>query len=603
MVAQFTAKLNNPRWISIKKFAAPLAAAIVLLGLLNYGLYGRLAPKATFVPYQYPYQQDFSTTDIQSWIKFGGNWLINNGQLTQDKTSLDSASIYIPFSVSEKDGYTAQILLGLKETGGSLSFNAQYPGLEQNRHTVQLIPRDSQWQMVYGYFQKGSQIYEQGAIPLGIKADQPLNAKLTVAITNDRYALTLDDKLLVSNVPLVYKGGLMGLNSLDGAAQFDEFSVTQISSLASVPTPQSALQPTPITVVDDNVVIYTSQFAGNLEDSGWKPFSGDWTFENGKLIQRQLDGYDFGIVNDQTFQNYQVEVNFRHQQGNSAGMLFNLPQRESKNGGQLVRYTDDGKGLFWGYFDAQGAFTGQGYINTAPPAQDSHVLTVQSLPDTYSIILDGNTVAQDIPLNSRQGFIGLTTSQSVGEFASVSISNLGSSTAIGTKPIDLLANSQTVNGQWEYNPDGIQQTETEAADYVTGIGVLAEQYVIESDITLPTEITDAGGGVIFHMPARDTLAGAYMLRFGNGGKILFWGRYDDKGVFIGQGSVDVNLEPGEPHHLAVVVKTNSFDIQVDNKTIVPDVPLEQKSGWLGLISFRGPVIFSHLRMTLGASQP
>lgn len=605
MVAQVATKLSHPRLIPVRKVLVPMIVALVLLVLLNYGLYGRLAPKQAFVPYSPPYIQDFSGVDIQSWIKFGGDWQIADGQLAQNKTPLDSASIYVPFSVAEKDTYTAGVGFKLQQTGASLTFNAQYPGLEQSRHAVQLVPRDGKWQMVYGYFQKGSQIREQGVIPLGIAADKPLNTKLTVKVSSDRYALTVDDKLLVSNVPLVYKGGLVGVNSLGGTAQFDDFSVVQVDAPANAvqATPNaSSATAQPTVVANNNDVIYSSQFTGNLADSGWKAFSGDWVFDAGKLVQQQLDGYDFSIVNDKTHQNYQVAVTFLHRQGNSAGMMFNLPQRESKNGGQLVRYTDDGKGIFWGYFDAQGVFTGQGYADTPPPAQDVHTLLIQSRPETYSINLDGKLIADNVPLNSRQGYIGLTTSQTVGEFDTVTVSNIGSGTADAAKPVDLLANSQAVTGQWIHNADGVQQAQTEAADYVTGIGVLAEQYILESDITLPTDPADAGGGFIFHMTTRDALPGAYMLRLGNGGKILFWGRYDAKGVFAGQGSIDVNLEAGKAHHLTVTVKAKTFDIAVDGNTVTRDLPLEQTSGWLGLISFRGPVVFSHLHLTLGVSQ-
>jgi hypothetical protein len=366
------------------------------------------------------------------------------------------------------------------------------------------------------------------------------------------------------------------------------------------PTPKVA-DPTPAA----EGIRYSSEFTGTLADSGWKAFAGDWVFQDGHLLQRQIEGFDLGIVYSQSVQNFRYVTNFRLDQGLSAGVFFNLPQIDSKNGGHMVRYSDDGTGVFWGYFDGQGVFNGQGFAGTGTPGNGLHILEIQSAANTYSIALDGTLLGENIPLQSTQGYVGLTTSQSAATFEQVEILDLGTATGTAEQTAEatanLLANSTAISGEWVREANGIRQNLTEATDYFTGIGVLAEEYVVEVDVNLPTEFPDSGGGLLFHAPERDALPGAYMVRFGEGGKILFWGHYDAQGIFQGQGSVETNLKAGEAHHLTLIVRKGTFDVLVDSNPIIGDLPLDQPSGWIGLISYRGPVVFSNLRLMLGGS--
>ncbi|MBK8051579.1 MAG: hypothetical protein IPK16_33515 [Anaerolineales bacterium] len=600
-------KRSNHRWLT--RYVIPLLAAAVVLGIFNVALYSRLSPSRPFAIYALPFSDDFAQDSIGQWFKFDGEWKVSEGGLIQANPDAQKAGIYLPLWLDQGQPYQAQARLVLENssTPAGMSFNAQYPSVQQKRHFVEIAAVDGKWQVNCGYTQ-GSESKSQAVVPLELPVDQPLDARLRVDVGKESYSVALDDKVLVRDVPLQYQGGLVGLNATGAPVRFDDLAVTGLGEAAPAKPqvdPQQAQ-----TLPDKAGVLYTSDFTGDIAASGWVPMSGDWVFRDGALVQQQPNEFDRNISYNQPFESYRMTVKFRINQGTGAGLLFNMPDPTSKKGAHMVRYADDGSGVFWGYFDKDGAFTGQGFKGASAPGTDSHVLEVISGVDTYAILLDGQQLADQVPLVSQRGYPGLTTSESVASFQQVKISSMNSTeTALvgdqNAAPVtdaqasNLLANTQTLSGEWVKEGATIRQQATEATDYVTGIGVLAEQYTLSAKIELPKDVADGGGGVIFHMPKRDDSKGAYMVRFGDGGKQLFWGRYSQAGEFQGIGSAPLETETGQPHQLTLVVKKGAFDVLVDGEQITADAPLDANSGWIGLTSFRGPTVFSDLQMTLG----
>ena len=121
------------------------------------------------------------------------------------------------------------------------------------------------------------------------------------------------------------------------------------------------------------------------------------------------------------------------------------------------------------------------------------------------------------------------------------------------------------------------------------------------DILLPNaqDYPEAGAGVIFHMAERDNPASGYMARFGRAGTEIFWGAYDENGVFTGQGGSPLEDPGNTARTLTLIVRQESYDILVNGTPIVTDLPHVQPGGWLGLISYGGPVTFSNFQLSLG----
>lgn len=361
----------------------------------------------------------------------------------------------------------------------------------------------------------------------------------------------------------------------------------------------------------------SAAFVNGSAPSEWTTLAGDWQVIDNAYVQTQREGFDRITLHSGEFANYVLRVRFKLLEGTGAGVLLNVPDAGSKNGGHLVRFTDDGAGLFWGRFDEAGAFTGQGYAATGGPGTDWHVLEVFSGAGSYAIHLNGVALAQDVPLLSTAGHIGLTTSQSTAAFAAVDVFDLAAGAAVvavptvapEAPPAEDLASSglefSTINGDWVQEGGVIRQENSTATDFSLGTGVSAENYTLETAITLPADpdLADAGGGILFHMQTRDSKEGAQMVRFVNGGKGLTWGYFDVDGGFTGQGYVDLNLPPGEPQRLALSVRGDQFDVLINGEPVVQEVPTAAQSGWIGLISYRGPVTFAEVKLAVGSVVP
>jgi hypothetical protein len=157
-------------------------------------------------------------------------------------------------------------------------------------------------------------------------------------------------------------------------------------------------------------------------EANWRVLAGDWTLEEAAFVQRDRSGYDRALEHRDSFvPPYKIRTRFRHLSGSGAGVLFGLPDAElGLNAGrgdtQMVRYADDGRSLLWGFFDARGAFIGQGYAPTPAPGNTWHELEVQVEKDSYSVALDGQALQAGIPVKRAAGRIALQTSLSSAAF-------------------------------------------------------------------------------------------------------------------------------------------------------------------------------------------
>ena len=380
----------------------------------------------------------------------------------------------------------------------------------------------------------------------------------------------------------------------------------------------------PAAVIDGASLLLSDTFSGGEGDSPWHAFSGQWVIENNTMVQKQPEGFDHGTVRDGVFLNYSYAVTVQQLEGVGAGVIFNLPAVGTKNGGHLVRFTDDGSGVFWGSFDEQGELTGQGYAATAAPGTTPHRLEILSGPTTYAIKLDGALIAQSIPLVSKSGHIGLIASQTVATYSDVQIYGLTGDPAALSAPAVITETAVTtptdaadgliggngvafavISGDWTQQGTVISQNYMTATDFLAGTGVMAERYLLNATIlmTFTPTLTDAGAGIVFHMPERDNKAGAQMVRFVEAGKGLSWGHFDEAGAFVGEGYSSLNLPPDEPHKLTLAARGDTFDILVNDEPIVQNLRAQNTGGFIGLTSFRGPNQFSDVALQLGSVVP
>lgn len=607
----------------------PLGLAGLVLIVLNWGLYTRLAAKpAAPTTFALPFAATFDDGKLPAdFSSLGGTWEVRDQTLVQMNTTGFDLGILLPVTIPADQSYlvsTRMRFLGGK-FGGGIMFNAQSP-TRQKSHLARVNVDGGKLWLVYGYFGDDSNFVGQGSTPLGISPEDANWHDFAIQVSEAdpaHYVVLIDGKTITDSIKTVYSGGKIGVVSSTSQVAFDDIRIEKLEpqtiAVATTATPAiSDAAPSPTEPNQGNLsLIWQETFAANQGDSQWKAIRGTWVAETGAFVQTQQDGYDFAAIYQKaTSAPYQLTVKLAHRAKVGGGLLFNLSTADSTAGATMVRYIDDV--IAWGYFDATGNFVGQGSAPVPAPGTALHALTVVNQGATYTLSLDGQILATDVSINNPGGnYIALTSSQSVVAFTGVSlfgISNAPANTPVATAAPIVATQDATqsaaaaltvraINGSWQDKGQTITQTEREPVDYLAGVGVLAERFTLSADILLPDDLPDAGGGLLIQMQGADDLSQASMVRFANGGKELFWGSFDATRTFKGQGSVPLNLTGKQAHRLTLLVRSNSFDIVVDETTVATNIPLTPRQGWIGLISFRGAVTFSNLQLQVGEPAP
>ena len=370
---------------------------------LFFALYGD-----TLMPLILPYLETFTNTQRLDYRQFGGRWLVQEQALVQDNATEADVFAVIPLELPPAQTYQFGAAMKVLEgaNGAGLTFNMQHKDDLRQSHLVRFGANDGNPYLVFGYFDENDTFVEQGSQPA---IDLTQGATLRVLVQDDTYTLLLNDEIQQAQIPLHYQGGHVGLMTWFSRAVFDDVVIT--ADVAAT-TALTSTAPT---------ILLTQDFAAGVDQSQWQPLNGDWQFTKDALVQQKEEGFDYAISHAARFDQFVLRVRFRHEAGTAGGgVLFNRPDNETAKRGHLVRY-DQGKTLIWGYFDEQGEFVTQGYSAVDPPGDQAHTVQIFSDGDTYAILLDEIVVAQDLPLISKTGHIGLTASQSVVAFERVEV--------------------------------------------------------------------------------------------------------------------------------------------------------------------------------------
>lgn len=595
----------------------PLLAILVVLAGLNAGLYGLLAPeKPSETPetsYALPFSENFDDPlSTETWTLLGGDWEVQEAQLIQLNPLGYDLALTLPIEIPAEQpyAYDTQLQYMGGTMGGGIMFNLQQPTSRQQSHMVRCNVGEDALYVIWGYFNDASDFMGQGSTRLERLPEDNTPFRLGVQISPETYNITLDGQVIGADIPLEYRGGALGLTTSSSQVAFDNLQAAAWEPGTAVVVEPAAPEPTQPATIPEREANWQFQddFEGTIEgEAPWQFFAGDWAFENGTLIQRQPTGFDLGAGYIEAFAQYRYTVEFQHQAGAGGGVLFNMPTPNQRNGAHMARYFEDGSVLAWGYYDDTGAFNGQGSALVPAAGDTPHTLEIISKTETFDIVLDGDTIATDIPLVSTAGHIGLTASESIVVFDSIALTSLQAAAPEPTAaPTSQPENVNTIefstpDGNWVIENGVINQLDTTLTDFVAGTGIAAEQFTVSVDILLPDPEThpDAGAGIIFHMAQRDDPANGSMTRFGSAGREIFWGNYDETGVFFGQGGSPLEATPETARNLALVVRQESFDILVDGESVVTDLPHNQSGGWIGLISYGGPITFTNFQLSLG----
>lgn len=574
-----------------------MAAALAYLGLNTMFFmyfYGN-----TLSPYEIPYHENFEDLSRIDYRRFGGNWKLAENKLFQHDASDTDLLAVIPVELDPQQSYQFSTRMNFRSrnVGGGLVFNMQSKDSRAESHLVRFgATGEGEKYLVWGYFNADFEWQSQGGMGAPDSVNEGGFSELTVQVDGDVYHVLVDGVEMARDIPLQYKGGTVALTTWFSIVAFDTVSIEPYEAVpvqVPAPTEQPApvepapTTPAPVVVAETTDYTYVTDFATGNADGRWRMLSGDWRFENGSLIQALPDGFDFTAVYLEPVVQPTIEVRFRHDSGLGAGIVFNLPSADSLRGGHLVRYYPESQ-LIWGYFNAEREFQGQGAREVTPPADGWHTLRITSTDATFSIALDGETLASNIPLNSTSGYAGLTSSQSVVTFDSFAIATAGSELP---QPDAVVIN----NGEWVRDGDLLTQTIIERGFYFDRSGFYGNVYDLHLNVQLPAE-DGVVGGIIFHSTNGQSPSEGHFVRFRSDG-LMGWGRVNTFGDYQVYGTHQLETT-STPIDLQLAVRDTIFSIVVNGTTIVGDVPLATEEGWIYLTATGGPITFAEFTVEL-----
>ena len=158
-----------------------------------------------------------------------------------------------------------------------------------------------------------------------------------------------------------------------------------------------------------------------------------------------------------------------------------------------------------------------------------------------------------------------------------------------------------INGDWALQDESIAQINPDFVDVVAAIPNLSLSdsaiYDFSADMTM---IEGAkGGGLMFNMQRVDSVRGSHMLRLGqraDGNEYLIYGYFDENRAFVTQGTTQP-LEYDTQTNLGISVNEQTYNILMNDQTIIRDIPLIYKGGRPGLVTWNSAVQFDNVTVT------
>jgi hypothetical protein len=621
----------NKKYIRIIISAGGLVFVAILLFVALQFL---LAPKQPVSTYEVPYAQSFDDVNLKRWFLESGVWTIREGTLLQTVGGEDAAQLFVPLKVPEDQPYHASVYITLKKDSKNvgMTFNAQYPDMVGKQHRVYISRiNPTTLELVSGYVDESGTFVTQVQVPLTLNTTE---FRLDVYVYSKSYLVQVNGQRLIENRPLIYNNGMIGFYSL-GPVIFDSYKLTAAQS------------------ENPGDMVYNSDFDQDPGGAGWVPISGAWQIESKQMMQSDPTVSDAAIGYEaSTFENYTIQSTFNHLSGQGGGLLFNMPSPYQIRGAQVVRYSDETDSLIWGFYDDQGAFNRQGFVNVPPASTDEHEMKIFSGDNSYDIYLDNQVLARDVPLQSIQGSVGLISSHSSTGFTSVEVFPLFGGGAAGMEtnapdskstptpessaavvapiPTALPASTQVlstpipidtknissgasspfqgvfdgsvsdagwtiVKGNWTFSNGNFVESKVDGFDFSAIYNKTAFQN-FSMQVGL-THNQGSGAGLLFNMPYNDRLTGASMVRYSdNRDNAIMWGYFDETGVYKSQGYAEVAHAGTDRHTIRIVSGKTSFSIYVDDRLLVQSVPYgsTHNFGYIGLLTSRASASFDEV---------
>jgi hypothetical protein len=144
-------------------------------------------------------------------------------------------------------------------------------------------------------------------------------------------------------------------------------------------------------------------------DATWQALGGTWRSKEGVIEQLDPQYFDQLLVYQNKFSKpKRISLTLS---GNGAGLVVGLPNKNTREQGYLIRFSEDGTVLFWGQF-VQGGLLGLGNIKIV--AQTRQNLRLECAKDCRIFLNDRQLGS--LGKLPPSGYLALTTSESSAQF-------------------------------------------------------------------------------------------------------------------------------------------------------------------------------------------
>ena len=531
-----------------------------------------------------------------NWSPVSGAWEANNGLYEQvDATGFDLITM---FDTQPLTDYVMEGDLRMTEGnhGGGFIYNAPDPDSPVGAHVVDFYEGGEF--LRWGYYDEDRNYVFNGGIELDPGLSDNEFHTLRLETRKDETTLFVDgDEIAV--IENQNEGGYVGLVSSEAKLQFDNLFINQIP-------------PEEDSVLDGQLERFDQEL-----DENWAIISGDWQVIDQELRQLDVNGFDLTAVSPFRGTNYRVTADVRLVGGvMGAGMVYNMQSQESLAGSHMFNFTQFGEAIQWGRFDDAGQFIFQGLREVDQASNGAwHTLTLDVLNGRATIQYDDTLVAENVPLNYTEGFLGFMSSTSHIAFDNITFTDLDIETAevveepLNPGEIEVLYTFDSaeeldawnrIDGEWVVENGTLVQTEEDLFDRSSSLNYeMVSPYSFQSDLRLISG--SMGGGLLFNMQSRTSKNRSHMVSFTSDGRFLQWGDFDDNGVFNIKGSQNIEeiaeIEIGEWNTLQVEVLEEGFTLYLNDTLIVDEVPLVYLSGHQGLFSNLSRVEFDNVALS------
>lgn len=167
-----------------------------------------------------------SAEELLAFNRINGEWIVEDGVLIQTEETLFDRSSSLNYEMVSPYSFQADLRLIAGSMGGGLLFNMR-SRTSKNRSHMASFTADGRF-LQWGDFDDNGVFNIKGSLNIEEIAEIQIGEwnTLLVEVLEDRFALYLNDTLIVDEVPLVYQTGHQGLFSNLSRVEFDNVTLS-----------------------------------------------------------------------------------------------------------------------------------------------------------------------------------------------------------------------------------------------------------------------------------------------------------------------------------------------------------------------------------------